>query len=212
MFSPLNPQMIPFVPNVVEQTHRGERGWDLFSMLLKDRIIFIGSAIDDMVANVVVAQLLYLESQDPEREVFIYLNSPGGSVLAGMAIYDTMQYIKPDVCTIAMGQAASMGAFLLAAGAAGKRKVLPHARVMIHQPWAGGIGGQVTDIEIRAKELVKTKTELNQLLSHHTGQSYDKVVRDTERDYFMTAEEAVAYGIADEVIVPKNLSGAALKR
>jgi len=198
--------MIPFVPNVVEQTHRGERGWDLFSMLLKDRIIFIGSAIDDMVANVVVAQLLYLESQDPERDVFLYINSPGGSVLAGMAIYDTMQYVKPDVCTIAMGQAASMGAFLLAAGANGKRKVLPHARVMIHQPWAGGIGGQVTDIEIRAKELVKTKQELNHLLARHTGQNMDKIVRDTERDYFMTAEEAVQYGIADEVIVPKGPS------
>ncbi|HNH45941.1 MAG TPA: ATP-dependent Clp protease proteolytic subunit [Myxococcota bacterium] len=198
--------MIPFVPNVVEQTHRGERGWDLFSMLLKDRIIFIGTAIDDMVANVVVAQLLYLESQDPERDVFLYINSPGGSVLAGMAIYDTMQYIKPDVCTIAMGQAASMGAFLLAAGANGKRKVLPHARVMIHQPWAGGIGGQVTDIEIRAKELVKTKQELNHLLSRHTGQGLDKIIRDTERDYFMTAEEAVQYGIADEVIVPKGPS------
>jgi ATP-dependent Clp protease protease subunit len=198
--------MIPFVPNVVEQTHRGERGWDLFSMLLKDRIIFIGSAIDDMVANVVVAQLLYLESQDPERDVFLYINSPGGSVLAGMAIYDTMQYIKPDVCTIAMGQAASMGAFLLAAGAHGKRKVLPHSRIMIHQPWAGGIGGQVTDIEIRAKELVKTKQELNELLSRHSGQPFEKIVKDTERDYFMTAEEAVQYGIADEVIVPKGAS------
>jgi len=198
--------MIPFVPNVVEQTHRGERGWDLFSMLLKDRIIFIGSAIDDMVANVVVAQLLYLESQDPERDVFLYINSPGGSVMAGMAIYDTMQYIKPDVCTIAMGQAASMGSFLLAAGAHGKRKILPHARVMIHQPWAGGIGGQVTDIEIRAKELVKTKAELNDLLSRHTGQTLEKIVKDTERDYFMTADEAVQYGIADEVIVPKGAS------
>jgi len=144
--------------------------------------------------------------QDPERDVFLYINSPGGSVLAGMAIYDTMQYIKPDVCTIAMGQAASMGAFLLAAGANGKRKVLPHARIMIHQPWAGGIGGQVTDIEIRAKELVKTKQELNHLLSRHTGQGLEKIIRDTERDYFMTAEEAVQYGIADEVIVPKGPS------
>jgi ATP-dependent Clp protease protease subunit len=207
MFSPpLDPKMIPFVPNVVEQTHRGERGWDLFSMLLKDRIIFIGSAIDDMVANVVVAQLLYLESQDPERDIFLYINSPGGSVVAGMAIYDTMQYVKPDVCTIAMGQAASMGSFLLAAGAHGKRKVLPHTRVMIHQPWASGIAGQITDIEIRARELVKNKEDLNAMLARHTGQPPEKVARDTERDYFMTAEEAVQYGIADEVIVPKGPS------
>ncbi len=201
---PLEPMMIPHFPSVVEQTHRGERAWDLLSMLLKDRIIFIGTPIDDMVANSVVAQLLYLESQDPERDVFLYINSPGGSVVAGMAIYDTIQYIKPDVCTIAMGQAASMGAFLLAAGAAGKRKVLAHTRVMIHQPWAGGIGGQVTDIEIRAKELVKTKQELNHLLAKHCRQSLEKVAHDTERDYFMMAEEAVQYGIADELIAPRR--------
>lgn len=196
----LNPQMIPFVPNVVEQTHRGERGWDLFSMLLKDRIIFIGSAIDDMVANVVVAQLLYLESQDPERDVFLYINSPGGSVMAGMAIYDTMQYIKPDVSTICVGQACSMGAVLLAAGASGKRYALPNSRVMIHQP-LGGAQGQATDIDIQAREILTMRERLNEILARHTGQPIETIARDTDRDNFKSAQAAREYGLVDEVLV-----------
>ena len=200
------PQSSIYNPTVFEQTHRGERYSDLFSMLLKDRIIFIGTQIDDAtVANVLVAELLYLEAQDPDRDIFLYINSPGGSVVAGMAIYDTMCYIKPDVSTICMGQASSMGALLLAAGAKGKRKILPHARVMIHQPWAGGVSGQVTDIEIRARELVKTKVELTNILAKHTGQSFERVAQDTERDYFMTPEEALQYGIVDEIISNKTL-------
>jgi len=198
------PSMIPHIPTVIEQTHRGERPWDIFSMLLKDRIIFLGSEVNDFVANTIVAQLLYLESQDPERDVFLYINSPGGSVIAGMAIYDTMQYIKPDVCTICMGHAMSMGALLLTAGAKGKRKTLPHARILIHQP-LGGVRGQATDIEIHAKEMIRTKRELTEILSRHSGQPFEKVAADCERDYFMSAEEAVAYGLVDEVISPKSL-------
>ncbi len=199
-----DPQAIRREPSVLESSHRGDRSWSVFDYLLKDRIVFLGQDVDDMMANIVVAQLLYLESQDPEREIFLYINSPGGSVIAGMAIYDTMQFIKPDVSTICLGHAMSMGALLLTAGTKGKRRILPHARVMIHQPWSGGIGGQVTDIEIRAKQLVSTKGELNAILARHTGQSLERIIQDTERDYYMSAEEAVAYGLADEVIRNPN--------
>ncbi len=187
------------VPMVVEQTNRGERAYDIYSRLLKDRIIFIGGPIDDHVANLVIAQLLFLEAEDPDKDIHVYLNSPGGVVTAGMAIYDTMQYIKPDVSTICMGQAASMGSFLLAAGAKGKRFALPFTRIMIHQP-LGGVQGQATDIDIHAKEILRMKNVLNELLAKHTGQPLEQVARDTERDYFMSAEEACKYGIVDEVI------------
>jgi ATP-dependent Clp protease protease subunit len=198
------PELFPGPPNVIEQTHRGERSWDIFSMLLKDRIVFLGNSINEYVANLVVAQLLYLESQDPERDVFVYVHSPGGSVSAGLAIYDTMMYIKPDVQTICVGQAASMAAVLLSAGAKGKRRILPHARVLIHQPH-GGAQGQASDIEIQAREIVRLRKELNDILVKHTGQDYDRIARDTERDYIMTAEEAVKYGIVDEIIEPKSI-------
>jgi len=187
------------VPTVVEQTHRGERGYDIWSRLLIDRIVFLGTAINDDVANVIIAQLLYLESQDPEKDIFLYVNSPGGVITAGMAIYDTMNYIRPDVATICIGQAASMGAVLLAAGAPGKRRALPHARVLIHQP-LGGFRGQATDIEIHAKEILRWKKNLNEVLAQHTGQSFDRVQKDTERDNIMTAPEALEYGLIDEVI------------
>ena len=196
---------MPFLPTVIEQTHRGERAWDIYSMLLKDRIVFLGTEIDDFVANTVVAQLLYLESQDPDREVFLYINSPGGSVTAGMAIYDTMQHIRPAVVTICMGQAASMGAILLSGGAKGKRRMLPHARVLIHQP-LGGARGQATDIEIAAREIGRIKRELNQILADNTGQTYERVATDIERDYIMNAEEAIRYGIVDEVILQQPAS------
>ncbi|HWI55005.1 MAG TPA: ATP-dependent Clp endopeptidase proteolytic subunit ClpP [Desulfobacteria bacterium] len=188
---------------VVEQTNRGERAYDIYSRLLKDRIIFIGGPIDDMVANLVIAQLLFLEAEDPDKDIHLYLNSPGGVVTAGMAIYDTMQYIKPDVSTICLGQAASMGAFLLAAGAAGKRFALPYTRIMIHQP-LGGIQGQATEIEIHAREILRMKDVLSKLLAHHTGQPLDRVAQDTERDYFMSAQEAKDYGIVDEVITDRK--------
>ena len=187
------------VPMVVEQTNRGERAYDIYSRLLKDRIIFIGGPIDDHVANLVIAQLLFLEAEDPDKDIQLYINSPGGVVTAGMAIYDTMQYIKSDVSTICLGQAASMGSFLLTAGAKGKRFSLPFARIMIHQP-LGGVQGQATEIEIHAKEILRMKKELNTLLSKHTGQPYEKIAQDTERDFFLSAEEAKAYGIVDEVI------------
>jgi ATP-dependent Clp protease protease subunit len=183
---------------VVEQDGRSERGYDIYSRLLKDRIIFLGSAIDDYVANVVIAQLLFLEAQDPDRDIYLYLNSPGGSVTAGLAIYDTMQFIKADVATICMGQAASMGAVLMAAGAPGKRSALPHSRIMIHQI-LGGTQGQLTDIEIYAREMNALKERLNGILSKHTGQPLDKLERDTDRNYFMSAEEAKTYGLVDEV-------------
>jgi len=188
-----------FVPVVVEQTHRGESRQDIWSRLLVDRIIFLGTSIDDTVANLVIAQLLYLESQDPEKDIFLYVNSPGGVITAGMAIYDTIQYIRPDVATICVGQAASMSAILLAAGAKGKRRALPHARVLIHQP-LGGFRGQATDIEIHAKEILRWKETLNTVMAKHTGQDRDKVREDTERDNIMTAMEALEYGIIDEVI------------
>jgi ATP-dependent Clp protease protease subunit len=204
---PIDPHASYLIPTVIEQSHRGERAWDIYSMLLKDRIIFLGSQINDQVANVVVAQLLYLESQDPERDVYIYINSPGGVITAGMAIYDTMNYIRPEVQTICMGQAASMAAVLLAAGAKGKRRILPHGRVLIHQP-LGGAQGQATDIEIQAREIVRVKRELNNILAGHTGQPLDRIAQDIERDYIMTAEEAVKYGIVDEIIHPKQASAA----
>ncbi len=190
------------IPMVVEQSGRGERSYDIYSRLLKDRIIFLGTAIDDDVANLVVAQLLFLESEDPEKDVFLYINSPGGVVTAGLAIYDTMQYIKPHVSTICTGQAASMGAVLLAAGAPGKRIALPNSRVMIHQP-LGGASGQASDIEIQAREILKTRKLLNQILARHTGRNLDQLEKDTDRDYFMSAEEAVTYGIVDKVIASR---------
>lgn len=187
------------IPFVVEKTSRGERSYDIYSRLLKDRIVFLGSAIDDQVANVIIAQLLFLESEDPSADIYLYLNSPGGVVTSGMAIYDTMQYVRPDVCTLCIGQAASMGALLLAAGAAGKRWSLPHSRVMIHQP-LGGFQGQATDIEIHAKEILRMRAELNQILAHHTKQPLENLQRDTERDFFMDGAQAMAYGIVDRVI------------
>jgi ATP-dependent Clp protease protease subunit len=191
------------IPTVIEQTHRGERGWDIFSRLLKDRIIFLGTPINDDVANVVIAQLLFLESEEPEKDIMLYINSPGGHVTAGLAIYDTMQYVRCNVATICMGQAASMGAFLLASGTKGKRYSLPHARVMIHQP-LGGFQGQATDIDIHAKEILKTRDTLNEIWSKHTGQPLDRIKEDTERDYFMSPEAACKYGIIDEVITEKK--------
>lgn len=187
------------IPTVIEQTGRGERAYDIYSRLLNDRIIFLGTAIDDNVANLIVAQLLFLESQDPEKDVFLYINSPGGVVSAGLAIYDTMQYIKPDVSTICTGQAASMGAVLLSAGAKGKRIALPNSRVMIHQP-LGGAQGQASDIEIQAKEILKTKATLNGILAKHTNQPLERIAQDTDRDFFMSAAEAVEYGLVDKVI------------
>lgn len=187
------------IPTVIEQTGRGERAYDIYSRLLNDRIIFLGTAIDDNVANLIVAQLLFLESQDPEKDVFLYINSPGGVVSAGLAIYDTMQYIKPDVSTICTGQAASMGAVLLAAGAHGKRIALPNSRVMIHQP-LGGAQGQASDIEIQAVEILKTRNTLNGILSKHTGQPLEQIKKDTDRDFYMSAQEAKKYGIVDQVI------------
>jgi len=190
------------VPMVVEQTPRGERAFDIFSRLLKERIIFLPTYIEDEIANLVIAQMLFLEAEDPDKDIALYINSPGGSVTAGMAIYDTMQYIKPDVSTICMGQAASMGALLLAAGANGKRFALPHARIMIHQP-LGGVQGQATDIDIQAREILRMREELNRILLHHTGQTMEKIQRDTDRDFFMTAEQAKEYKIVDEVISSK---------
>lgn len=187
------------VPIVVEQTNRGERSYDIYSRLLKDRIIFLGSAIDDDVANSIIAQLLFLAADDPEKDIHLYINSPGGSVTAGMGIFDTMQYIKPEVSTICMGMAASMGSLLLTAGAKGKRFALPNAEVMIHQP-LGGISGQASDIKIHADWILKTKQKLNQIYVDRTGQPYDKIDRDTDRDNFMSAEEALAYGLIDKVI------------
>jgi ATP-dependent Clp protease protease subunit len=187
------------VPIVVEQTSRGERSYDIYSRLLKERIVFLGSAIDDAVSNLVVAQLLFLESEDPEKDIHFYINSPGGSVTAGMAIYDTMQYVKPDVQTLCMGMAASMGAVLLASGAPKKRFTLPHARVLIHQPLGGG-QGQASDVEIHARELLRTREELNRILARHSGQPIEKISRDSDRDYILTGAEAKEYGIVDAVI------------
>ena len=193
------------VPMVVEQTGRGERAYDIYSRLLKDRIIFLGSGVDDNVANLIVAQLLFLESEDPEKDISLYINSPGGLVSAGLAIYDTMQYVKPDVSTICIGQAASMGALLLAGGAVGKRFALPNARILIHQP-LGGAQGQATEIDIQAREILRIREELAGIMSRHTGQPIEKVHRDTERDFFMNGVQAVEYGIIDKVIEKRTLT------
>ena len=190
------------IPMVVEQTSRGERSYDIYSRLLKERVIFLNGEVEDHMANLIVAQLLFLESEDPKKDINIYINSPGGSVTAGMAIYDTMQFIKPDVRTLCIGQACSMGAFLLAGGAAGKRAALPNARVMIHQP-LGGFRGQASDIQIHAQEILKIKQTLNERLSFHTGQSIERIEKDTDRDNFMSAEEAKAYGLVDDVLIKR---------
>lgn len=187
------------IPRIVEQDARGEKGWDIISRLLKDRIIFIGEAIDEWVAQLIIAQLLYLEAEDPEKDIYVYINSPGGYVTAGLAIYDTMQYINANISTICLGQAASLGALLLCAGTKGKRYALPYARILIHQP-LGGARGQATDIEIQAKEILKTREMINEILVRHTGQKLEKIQVDTERDYYMSAEEARNYGIVDEVL------------
>jgi ATP-dependent Clp protease protease subunit len=188
------------VPMVVEQTNRGERAYDIYSRLLKDSIIFIGSPIDDGLANLVIAQMLFLEAEDPDRDIMLYINSPGGVISAGLAIYDTMQFIKPDVQTTCIGQAASMAAILLAAGAPKKRFSLPNSRIVIHQPLMTGLGGQATDIDIHAREILRTRERLNEILSHHTGQSLERIGADTERDYIMSAEQSHEYGIIDDVI------------
>jgi ATP-dependent Clp protease, protease subunit len=196
---------MPYIPMpyVVEQTHRGERSYDIYSRLLKDRIVFLGTPVDDDVANVITAQMLFLESEDPDKDINLYINSPGGVVSAGMAIFDTMQYVKPQVSTICLGQAASMGAFLLSGGAPGKRFALPNARIMIHQP-SGGSQGQATDIEIQAKEIVRLKKRLNEIMAKNTKQPLERIEKDTERDYFMSAIEAKEYGLVDEVISSKK--------
>ncbi|CQR72440.1 ATP-dependent Clp protease proteolytic subunit [Sporomusa ovata DSM 2662] len=191
---------MPYVPIVVEQSNRGERAYDIYSRLLKDRIVFIGGPIDDNVANLFIAQLLFLESEDPDKDIHVYINSPGGVVTAAMAMYDTMQYVKPDVTTTCMGQAASAGALLLTAGAKGKRYALPNSRIMIHQP-LGGAQGQATDIEIHAREIIRMREHLNGILVHHTGQPMEKIQNDTERDFFMSSEEAKVYGLIDAVVL-----------
>jgi len=192
------------IPMVVEQSSKGERAFDIYSRLLKDRIIFLGNAIDDDVANLIIAQMLFLESEDPGKDIFLYINSPGGSVTAGLAIYDTMQYIKSDVSTLCMGQAASMGALLLGAGQKGKRIALPNSRVLLHQP-LGGVQGQASDIDIHAREIMKLRKRINEMLSSQTGQPLEKISRDTERDYYMTAEEALEYGLVDRVVAKRGL-------
>ncbi|MGO9569761.1 MAG: ATP-dependent Clp endopeptidase proteolytic subunit ClpP [Desulfomonilaceae bacterium] len=193
------------VPIVVEQTSRGERSYDIYSRLLRERIIFLGTSVDDTIANLVIAQLLFLESEEPDKDINFYINSPGGVVTSGLAIYDTMQYIKPEIQTICIGQAASMGALLLAAGTAGKRFALPHARILIHQPM-GGFQGQASDIEIHAREILRMRSELNQILVRHTGQPLERIEADTERDYFMSGDEAATYGIVDQVISRRELT------
>ncbi len=207
MSSPFPPavQNLNLVPIVVEQTSRGERSYDIYSRLLKERVVFVVGAIDDYMANVVVAQLLFLESENPEKDINLYINSPGGSVTAGLAIYDTMQYLKPDVSTMCIGQAASMGSLLLAAGARGKRFSLPHSRIMIHQPWAGGISGQATDIEIHAREILALREKLNAIYARHTGKPIDEITHDTERDRFLSADEARRYGLIDSVFERRPL-------
>ncbi|MBN1794930.1 MAG: ATP-dependent Clp endopeptidase proteolytic subunit ClpP [Candidatus Omnitrophica bacterium] len=197
--------MSMLVPIVVEQTARGERAYDIYSRLLKDRIVFIGTAVDDIVANLIIAQMLFLQMEDPSKEISVYINSPGGSVTSGLAIYDTMQFLKPAVATYCVGQAASMGAMLLAAGTKGKRYALPHSRIMIHQPW-GGVQGQASDIRIQANEILRLKEKINQILAKHTDKPLEKIEADTDRDYFMSADEAKEYGLVDEVIVTKKES------
>ena len=195
--------MSTLVPMVVEQTGRGERAYDIYSRLLKDRIIFVGTIVDDVISNLVIAQMLFLQMDDADKDINVYINTPGGSVTSGLAIYDTMQFVKPDVATYCIGQATSMGALLLASGAKGKRFALPHARIMIHQPW-GGVQGAASDINIQAKEILRLRDKLNEILSNHTGQTLEKVTKDTDRDYFMSADEAKTYGIVDEVIHGKK--------
>lgn len=202
--APLTSPQSSIIPTVVEQTHRGERGWDIYSRLLKDRIIFLGTQINDQVANTIIAQLLYLESEDPEKEISLYINSPGGVITSGLAIYDTMQYIRAPVNTICLGQAASMGAFLLSSGARGKRYALPNARIMVHQP-LGGAQGQASDIQIQAQEIQRLKDKLNGILADQTGQSLEKISQDTDRDRYMTADEARDYGLIDEVMYPSSM-------
>ena len=197
---------MPLIPYVIEQSQRGERAFDIYSRLLRDRIIFLGTGIDDDVANLVIAQLLFLEAEDPEKEVSLYINSPGGSVTAGLAVYDTMQYVRCDVATICIGQAASMAAWLLAAGTKGKRMALPNARVMIHQPM-GGVHGQATDIDIHAREILKLRARMNEILAALTGKAIDEIARDTERDYHMSGEEAQAYGLIDKVVRQRDVKG-----
>lgn len=198
-----NEELMQLIPMVVESSQRGERAYDIYSRLLKDRIIFVGTPINDNVANLIIAQLLFLEAENPDKDISLYINSPGGVVTAGLAIYDTMQYIKPEIATICMGQAASMAAVLLAAGSKGKRYALPNARVLIHQP-LGGVQGQATDIGIQAKEIMRMKEALNQILAGHTGQDIDKIAKDTDRDFFMVPEDAKTYGIVDEVIASRS--------
>ncbi|MCP5064799.1 MAG: ATP-dependent Clp endopeptidase proteolytic subunit ClpP [Ignavibacteriae bacterium] len=195
------------IPYVIEQSGRGERGMDIFSRLLRERIIFLGTGVDDAVASVVMAQLLFLEAEDHEKDINLYINSPGGSVSAGLAIYDTMQYIKPKVSTICVGMAASMGAVLLAGGADKKRFALPHSKIMIHQPWVGGLQGQTTDIEIHAREMIKTRDKLYKILANHTGKSTDKIMEDCDRDYYMTAPEAIEYKLIDEMLERRKMPG-----
>jgi len=201
---------MPLIPMVIEQSQRGERSFDIYSRLLRDRIVFLGHAVDDDIANLVIAQLLFLEADDPEKDISLYINSPGGVVTAGLAIYDTMQYVRPDVATICLGQAASMGAFLLAAGAKGKRMALPNSRIMIHQ-LAGGVQGQATDIDIQAREILRLRERMKEILAFHTGRPIAEIARDTERDYHMSGEEAVAYGVVDRVVksheVPQAQNG-----
>ena len=192
------------IPMVVEQTSRGERAYDIYSRLLKDNVIFLGQPIDDNIANLIIAQLLFLEAENPEKDISVYINSPGGSITAGLAIYDTMQYVKPDIQTICLGQAASMAAVLLAAGQKNKRFALPNSRVLIHQPWLQGLGGQATDIDIHAKDILRQRQRLNEILANHSGQAIDKIMRDTDRDYILQAPEAVEYGLVDQVIAKRE--------
>ncbi|MCB0749849.1 MAG: ATP-dependent Clp endopeptidase proteolytic subunit ClpP [Ignavibacteriae bacterium] len=195
------------IPYVIEQSGRGERGMDIFSRLLRERIIFLGEGVDDHVASVIIAQLLFLEAEDHEKDINLYINSPGGSVSAGLAIYDTMQFIKPDVSTMCVGMAASMGAVLLAGGAENKRFALPHSKIMIHQPWIGGLQGQTTDIEIHAREMVKTRDKLYKILAHHTGKTTDQIMKDCDRDYYLTSQEAIEYKLIDKMLERKIMPG-----
>jgi ATP-dependent Clp protease protease subunit len=192
------------IPMVVEQTSRGERAYDIYSRLLKDNVVFLGQTIDDTVSNLIIAQMLFLEAENPEKDISIYINSPGGSITAGLAIYDTMQYVKPDIATICIGQAASMAAVLLAAGKKGKRYALPNSRVLIHQPWMQGLGGQATDIDIHAKDIIRQRHRLNEIMANHSGQPIEKIARDTDRDYILQAKDAVEYGLVDQVISKRD--------
>ncbi|MCW8849770.1 MAG: ATP-dependent Clp protease proteolytic subunit [Melioribacteraceae bacterium] len=200
------------IPYVIEQSGRGERGMDIFSRLLRERIIFLGTGVDDHVASVIIAQLLFLEAEDHEKDINLYINSPGGSVSAGLAIYDTMQYIKPQVSTICVGMAASMGAVLLAGGAENKRYALPHSKIMIHQPWVGGLQGQTTDIEIHAKEMVKTRDKLYKILANHTGKTTDEIMKDCDRDYYLTTPEAIEYKLIDQLLERRKMPGEEVKK